>query len=138
MSHLPRSWVTVKPGSRVFRLYWMLRLAPGTRRGGPVTLIFPMRLDELDYVLPPDLIAQRPLPQRDSSRLLAVARNSGTVEDHAFSEFPNLLRGDELLVLNNARVIPARLIGHRVGVHSQAPSKATRREHLTGDVEVLL
>jgi S-adenosylmethionine:tRNA ribosyltransferase-isomerase len=97
-----------------------------------------MRLDELDYILPPERIAQRPLPQRDSSRLLTLVRNSGAVEDHDFAEFPELLRGDELLVFNNARVIPARLFGHRAGIHSQPPSKATRREHLTGEVEVLL
>src|SRR5580704_5310883 len=97
-----------------------------------------MRLDELDYDLSPELIAQRPLDQRDASRLLTVNRRSGVTEDRAFSEFPGLLRGDELLVLNNARVIPARLFGHRAGVHSQAPSRATRGEHLSGNVEVLL
>jgi S-adenosylmethionine:tRNA ribosyltransferase-isomerase len=97
-----------------------------------------MRLDELDYGLPAELIAQRPLPRRDASRLLTVGRQSGTLEDHSFSEFPDLLQGDELLVLNNARVIPARLFGHRAGVNSQPPSNATRREHLTGNVEVLL
>ncbi|HEY2823062.1 MAG TPA: tRNA preQ1(34) S-adenosylmethionine ribosyltransferase-isomerase QueA [Candidatus Acidoferrum sp.] len=97
-----------------------------------------MRLDELDYALPPELIAQRPLAQRDSSRLLALARSNGAIEDQTFQQFPGLLRGDELLVLNNARVIPARLFGHRAGVHSQPPSKATQREHLTGSVEVLL
>src|SRR5580698_10586939 len=97
-----------------------------------------MRLNELDYVLPPELIAQRPLPRRDSSRLLTLGRGTGSVEDHGFSEFSDLLHGNELLVLNNARVIPARLFGHRAGVHSQAPSKATRREHLSGNVEVLL
>src|SRR5579863_1477348 len=97
-----------------------------------------MRLDELDYGLPSELIAQRPLAQRDASRLLTLRRDNGTVEDHAFSEFPALLRGDELLVLNNALVIPARLFGHRAGLHSQPPSKATRREHLSGSVEVLL
>jgi S-adenosylmethionine:tRNA ribosyltransferase-isomerase len=97
-----------------------------------------MRLEELDYALPAKLIAQRPLPQRDSSRLLTLGRDTGTIGDRAFSSFPDLLRGDELLVLNNARVIPARLFGVRAGVHSQPPSKATRREHLTGNVEVLL
>jgi S-adenosylmethionine:tRNA ribosyltransferase-isomerase len=97
-----------------------------------------MRLDELDYGLPPELIAQRPLSQRDSSRLLAVSRQSGAIEDHTFQQFPVLLNGDELLVLNNARVIPARLFGHRAGVHSQSPSKATQSEHLTGNIEVLL
>src|SRR5579872_1937158 len=97
-----------------------------------------MRLDELDYDLPPELIAQRPLDQRDASRLLTLGRRSRTTEDRTFSEFPDLLRGDELLVLNNARVIPARLFGRRAGVHSQAPSRATRGEHLSGNVEVLL
>lgn len=97
-----------------------------------------MRLEELDYGLPAELIAQRPLLQRDSSRLVTLSRQTGAVEDRTFVELPDLLRGDELLVLNNARVIPARLFGHRAGVHSQAPSKATRREHLTGEVEVLL
>ena len=97
-----------------------------------------MRLDELDYELPPGLIAQRPLEQRDASRLLRLDRGTGEIENRSFSDFPELLRGDELLVLNNARVIPARLFGHRVGVHSQEPPNATRREHLTGEVEVLL
>jgi S-adenosylmethionine:tRNA ribosyltransferase-isomerase len=97
-----------------------------------------MRLDELDYELPPSQIAQRPLQRRDSSRLLAMDRASGKLADRAFADFPNLLRGDELIVLNNARVIPARLFGRRLGVFSDAPSRATRREHLTGTVEVFL
>jgi len=97
-----------------------------------------MRLDELDYGLRHDLIAQHPLEQRDASRLLTLNRNTGEFRDCLFREFPDLLCGDELIVLNNARVIPARLFGHRVGVHSQPPSRATRREHLTGQVEVLL
>jgi S-adenosylmethionine:tRNA ribosyltransferase-isomerase len=58
--------------------------------------------------------------------------------DHLFTELPSLLRGDELVVLNNARVIPARLFGRRAGINSQPPSKATRSEHLTGKMEVLL
>jgi S-adenosylmethionine:tRNA ribosyltransferase-isomerase len=51
---------------------------------------------------------------------------------------PELLRGHELLVFNNARVLPARLFGHRAGVRSQKPSRKTAREHLTGRVEVFL
>jgi S-adenosylmethionine:tRNA ribosyltransferase-isomerase len=97
-----------------------------------------MRLDELDYELPPDRIAQRPLNRRDASRLLMLNRSSGALEDRCFAEFPELLTGNELLVLNNARVIPARLFGRRAGVHSQKPSRSTRAEHLTGKVEVLL
>ena len=97
-----------------------------------------MRLDQFDYELPASRIAQRPLERRDASRLLCVDRSSGAIEDHLFAEIPGLLRGDELLVLNNTRVIPARLFGRRVGVHSQLPARATRREHLTGKVEVFL
>ena len=97
-----------------------------------------MHLDELDYRLPPELIAQQPPERRDASRLLALDRSTGALTDELFSHLPTLLRGDELLVLNNARVIPARLFGRRAGVHSDAPSRATKSEHLTGKVEVLL
>lgn len=99
---------------------------------------FGMHLDELDYVLPADRIAQRPLERRDASRLLALDRVSGAYQDRLFGELPELLRGNELIVLNNTRVIPARLLGHRVGVHSQRAARATRKEHLSGTVEVLL
>ena len=89
-----------------------------------------MRLDELDYRLPRDQIAQRPLDRRESSRLLSLDRSSGVFEDGIFAEFPNLLRGDELLILNNARVIPARLFGRRAGVHSQPASRPSRNSGL--------
>jgi S-adenosylmethionine:tRNA ribosyltransferase-isomerase len=97
-----------------------------------------MRLDELDYRLPREQIAQRPLSRRDASRLLTLNRDHGGFQDHLFAQLPALLRGDELVVLNNTRVIPARLFGRRAGVHSAPPSRATQREHLTGRVEVLL
>src|SRR6266446_10821301 len=97
-----------------------------------------MRLDELDYYLPKGQIAQRPLDRRDASRLLLLDRATGRFEDHRFLEFCELLQGNELLVLNNARVIPARLFGRRVGVHSQPPSRTRRSEHLKGSVEIFL
>lgn len=97
-----------------------------------------MRVEELNYDLPNELIAQRPLPRRDGSRLLLLERDSGAWVDGRFSDLPDLLRGDELLVFNNARVLPARLFGHRAGVHSQTPSRKTARQHLTGQVEVFL
>jgi S-adenosylmethionine:tRNA ribosyltransferase-isomerase len=62
----------------------------------------------LDYELPPELIAQKPTGVRDASRLLVWRRGAGEVEHHGFSELPDLL-GDELLVLNDTRVVPARL-----------------------------
>src|SRR5580704_7649888 len=70
-----------------------------------------MRLDAFDYHLPPEQIAQRPLERRDASRLLELHRAGGSPSDHLFVDLPNLLRGDELIVLNNTRVIPARLFG---------------------------
>ena len=97
-----------------------------------------MRIEELDYKLPPELIAQRPLERRDASRMLLLDRASGQFEDRAFVDLPDLLCGDELLVYNNARVIPARLFGKRRGLHSQRPSRATQKEHLQGCVEVFL
>jgi len=97
-----------------------------------------MRVDEFDYELPDGLIAQRPLERRDASRLLLLGRKCGVWADHKFEELPDLLQGDELLVVNDARVLPARLYGKRTGVHSQRPSRKTAREHLTGVVEVFL
>ncbi|MHB8609830.1 MAG: tRNA preQ1(34) S-adenosylmethionine ribosyltransferase-isomerase QueA [Candidatus Acidiferrales bacterium] len=97
-----------------------------------------MRLDDLDYQLPPGQIAQRPLERRDSSRLLQLSRSTGRMKNHLFADLPDLLLGYELIVLNNTRVIPARLFGHRAGIHAQPPSRATRSEHLSGKVEVFL
>lgn len=72
-----------------------------------------MRTDDFDYHLPPELIAAVPAERRDTSRLLAVSRTTEKLEDHVFSELPNLLRPGDCLVLNDSRVIPARLIGTR-------------------------
>jgi len=74
-----------------------------------------MRVEELDYDLPADRIAQRPLARRDDSRLLQLDRATGSLLDRQFAEFPSLLVDGDLVVLNNARVIPARLFGHRSG-----------------------
>lgn len=97
-----------------------------------------MRLEEFDYDLPPEQIAQRPLERRDASRMLVLSGVDGALTDSMFCSFAESLRGDELLVFNNTRVVPARLFGRRVGVHAQPPSRATRHEHLTGEVEVFL
>jgi S-adenosylmethionine:tRNA ribosyltransferase-isomerase len=97
-----------------------------------------MRLDDFDYHLPASQIAQRPLDRRDASRLLLLSRSTGATKGHFFVDLPDLLRGDELIVLNNTRVIPARLFGRRAGVHAQPPSRTTRQEHLSGKVEVFL
>jgi S-adenosylmethionine:tRNA ribosyltransferase-isomerase len=99
-----------------------------------------MNLDELNFDLPPELIAQRPLAARDASRMLLLDKTTGTWEDRQFRKFPDLLRGDELIVLNNARVLPARLFGRRVGIHAEPPGihNPARHEHLKTPIEVLL
>ena len=72
-----------------------------------------MKTSDFDFYLPEELIAQTPLAQRDSSRLLTLNKNTGEVEHHRFYELPDFLRPGDCLVLNNSRVLPARLIGHR-------------------------
>lgn len=70
-----------------------------------------MELSLFDYRLPPERIAQYPTEQRDASRLLVCDRATGRWQDRAFGELPDLLRPGDLLVLNDSRVIPARLLG---------------------------
>src|SRR5579863_8874147 len=80
-----------------------------------------------DFDLPPELIAQQPPAQRGASRMLAVDRATGALRDTHFADLPSLLRPGDLLVLNDSRVIPARLFGHKA---SAQPT--------TGRIEVLL
>ena len=68
---------------------------------------------DFNYFLPEDLIAQHPLMQRDQSRLLLLDGCTGQVSHHVFSDLPDFLESGDCLVLNNTRVIPARLLGQR-------------------------
>jgi S-adenosylmethionine:tRNA ribosyltransferase-isomerase len=68
------------------------------------------QLSDYDFELPRELIASRPLPDRAASRMMVVDRSAGTVTHHMFRELPQYLRAGDLLVLNNSRVIPARLL----------------------------
>jgi S-adenosylmethionine:tRNA ribosyltransferase-isomerase len=68
-----------------------------------------------DYELPPELIAQEPLPERDASRLLVLDRATGAVRHRAFRDLPQILAPGDLLVVNRSRVLPARLLGQRAG-----------------------
>src|ERR1700732_601567 len=99
-----------------------------------------MRLSDFSYALAPERIAQRPLEQRDSSRMLILNSRTNSWEDSAFRSLPERLRGDELIVVNNARVIPARLFGRRAGVRAEKPGRNARveREFLSSEIEVLL
>ena len=67
-----------------------------------------MRTDDFDFELPPDLIAHRPGERRDGSRMLVVHRESGKLEHRHFRDFPDYLAAEDLVVLNNTKVVPAR------------------------------
>jgi S-adenosylmethionine:tRNA ribosyltransferase-isomerase len=99
-----------------------------------------MRVANFNYELPPERIAQCPLAERDASRLLVLDRGRQNWEDSSFRCFPERLRGDELIVVNNARVVPARLYGRRAGMTSEKPGRNSRvrREFLSSKIEVLL
>jgi S-adenosylmethionine:tRNA ribosyltransferase-isomerase len=73
-----------------------------------------MRVSDFDYELPDELIAQEPLADRDRSRMLVVDRANRSWRDSSFAEFPVFLNAGDVVVLNNTRVFPARLVGRRV------------------------
>lgn len=83
-----------------------------------------MDVKDFDYELPKELIAQDPLPDRSASRLMVLSRNTGRVEHHIFREIVSYLEPGDCLVINNTRVIPARLYGVKEGT--------------TGKLEILL
>jgi S-adenosylmethionine:tRNA ribosyltransferase-isomerase len=83
-----------------------------------------MHLSEFDYELPEELIAQRPLERRDASRMLVLNRKTHSIKDSKFEHLPDYVRPNDVIVVNNTQVFPARLIG--------------RREQTGGRVEVLL
>lgn len=72
-----------------------------------------MQLSDFDYDLPSELIAQQPLAERDASRMLVLDRANKTRIDSSFKNFPEYLEGNDIVVVNNSRVIPARLKGKR-------------------------
>ena len=70
-----------------------------------------MHLSDFDYELPKELIAQRPLEKRDSCRLMVLDRKKGTVENRSFHHIIEYLRPGDCLVMNDSKVIPARIFG---------------------------
>src|SRR5260221_14573706 len=99
-----------------------------------------MKLEDFVYHLPSELIAQFPAPRRADSRMLIVRRASGTFEDASFKQLPEYLKTGDVLALNNSRVVPARLFGHRTGETSQSVGKRNpqRQQYLTSPIEALL
>jgi S-adenosylmethionine:tRNA ribosyltransferase-isomerase len=99
-----------------------------------------MLVSAFQYDLPPERIAQEPLPDRAASRLLHLCRfdslgKRGRWQDRQFPEFPELLRPDDLLVLNNTRVFPARLYGHRSGERAHPPARKIQRQETSSAAE---
>jgi S-adenosylmethionine:tRNA ribosyltransferase-isomerase len=92
-----------------------------------------MLVSDFGYELPEELIAQRPPKVRGTSRMMTLDRWTGAFADQRFAELPSLLRAGDLLVLNDSRVIPARLYARRGGLATQEKSPAP-----SGLVEVLL
>jgi S-adenosylmethionine:tRNA ribosyltransferase-isomerase len=89
-----------------------------------------LRVADFDYNLPPELIAQHPPAERGQSRMLVMNRATDALRDASFTDLPSLLNPGDLLVLNDTRVIPARLYAHRTIVRE--------REKPSGRVEVML
>ncbi|MGA7342813.1 MAG: tRNA preQ1(34) S-adenosylmethionine ribosyltransferase-isomerase QueA [Terracidiphilus sp.] len=89
-----------------------------------------MRVDDFDFDLSEELIAQQPPTERGLSRMLVMNRATGAFEDSSFARLPSLLNPGDLLVLNDSRVIPARLYARRTLVRE--------RERPTGRIEVML
>jgi len=92
-----------------------------------------MLVSDFHYDLPEDLIAQHPPALRGASRMMTLARATGEFADRQFSELPQLLQPGDLLILNDSRVLPARLYATRSGLRTQHNSPTP-----TGHVEVLL
>lgn len=87
-----------------------------------------MKLSEFDYKLPEELIAKTPAAKRDASRLMVLHRNDGRIEHRRFSDVIEYLEPSDILVVNNTKVIPARLIGHKKGTGGEAEILLLRQE----------
>lgn len=89
------------------------------------------------FELPPELVAQNPAAERDASRLMVLPETGGT-EERRFSELPDLLRPGDLLVRNNVRVLPARLLGTRPGGGAAELLLVRRDDESAGEVWLCL
>ena len=95
-----------------------------------------MLVSEFNYELPGELIAQQPLRDRSGARMLTVNRASGDYSDSTFRNFPEKLREGDLLVLNDSRVIPARLFARREKSHGRTEKELSKAP--TGRVQIFL
>jgi S-adenosylmethionine:tRNA ribosyltransferase-isomerase len=93
--------------------------------------------DRYDYSLPPDLIAQEPLADRTAARLLVVDRGTGALRHRHVRDLPDVLRPGDLLVVNDSRVVPARLVGRREKTGGRWEGLFLRVDEATGAWQVL-
>src|ERR1700688_107354 len=91
-----------------------------------------MDLAAFDYDLPEESIAKEPLADRAASRMLVLRRADGRWEDRAFRDLPQFLGPGDCLVLNDSRVFPARLYGHREGHSGRVEVFLTHQESVDG------
>ncbi len=101
------------------------------------TLTSMSELDSYDYHLPRNLIAQEPLGTRSDSRLMLVDRASGEIDHYHVRDLPELLRCDDALVMNNSKVVPARLVGYRTDTKGRWQGLFLREDKESGIWEVL-
>jgi S-adenosylmethionine:tRNA ribosyltransferase-isomerase len=92
-------------------------------------------LSQFNYHLPPALIAQEPLRDRAASRMLVLYRQDQHWEDRMFREFPDFLRDGDCLVLNDSKVFPSRLLGHRSGSHASGKVELLLLQPVTADAK---
>ena len=93
--------------------YYHRARAASSEAGRKENQVNALKKSDFNFDLPPELIAQTPLERRDASRLLCLDKNSGEMEHRHFYQLPELLREGDCLVMNNSRVLPARLFGRR-------------------------
>ena len=97
-----------------------------------------MKTSDFDYDLPPEFIAQTPVEPRDSSRLLVLDRTDGAIAHRKFYEITDFLKSGDLLVMNNSRVIPARLFGRKADTGTAVEILLLRRAALSATWEALV
>ncbi|MEI6239708.1 MAG: tRNA preQ1(34) S-adenosylmethionine ribosyltransferase-isomerase QueA [Planctomycetia bacterium] len=93
--------------------------------------------DRYDYDLPPELIAQEALADRTAARLLVVHRSAGTLEHRSIRDLPDILTPGDLVVVNDTRVVPARLVGRRVATGGKWEGLFLRVDEATGAWQIL-
>ncbi len=91
-----------------------------------------MKLTDFDYMLPEELIAQHPADKRENSRMMVLDRTAGTIEHKHFYDIIDYLRPGDLMVLNDSKVIPARIFGFKEKTGGKVEVLLTKR--LEGDV----